>query len=95
LTQDLGRLPVPADTTSVSLSRTAAASLTTAADATVRIWDVERRQLVLTLTDDDRHAGSAAFTPDGRLIAARASGGLTIWEPNKRPCSFCPWSHHD
>jgi len=79
----------------VSLSPDGRRIATTAADTTVRIWDAQRRQLVLTLTDDDRHAGSAVFTPDGRLIAARSSGGLTIWETNKPPCSFCPSLHRD
>jgi WD40 repeat protein len=95
LTEELGQLPMPADTDSVSLSPDGRRIATTAADTTVRIWDAQRRQLVLTLTDDDRHAGSAVFTPDGRLIAARSSGGLTIWETNKPPCSFCPSLHRD
>jgi WD40 repeat protein len=95
LTEDLGQLPVPFDTASVSLSPDGRRIATTSADTTVRVWDAERRQLVLTLTDDDQHSGSAVFTLDGRLIVARASGGLTIWETNKPRCSFCPTSHRD
>jgi serine/threonine protein kinase/WD40 repeat protein len=96
LTQSLGQFAVPARTATVSLSPDGLrVATTTYGAAEIRIWDAERRQMVLVLSDDDQHAGSAVFTPDGRLVVARASGGLTIWETNKPRCSFCPASHRD
>src|SRR5262249_20201209 len=95
LTEALGELPVPSETDRVSLSPDGRRVATTATDMTIRVWDAERRQMVLLLTDDDRHTGSPVFTPDGRLIAARASGGIIIWETNKRQCSFCPKPDRD
>jgi WD40 repeat protein len=49
-------------------------------DRIVRIWDPAQAQQILALTDIDSHGGGIAFTPDGRLVAGRTSGGLTIWE---------------
>ena len=50
----------------------------------VRIWDVARRELLLVLVDDDQHTLRLVFTPDGKLIAGRSSGGFTIWESVRR-----------
>ena len=50
----------------------------------VRIWGVARRELLLVLVDDDKHTQRLVFTPDGKLIAGRASGGFTIWESVRR-----------
>ena len=84
LRQELGRLPVPAGTLRAAFSADGRRIATTSADSTVRIWDTERRQLLLILTDDEGHDGGLAFTTDGRLIAGRSSGGLTIWDSVRR-----------
>jgi WD40 repeat protein len=82
---------VPRDTFAVALTPDGRRIATTDPTSTaVRIWDTERRQLLMLLLDDDHHSGGIAFTPDGRLIVGRASGGLTIWETQKPACSFCP-----
>lgn len=91
LRREIGRLPVPRDTFAVALTPDGRRIATTDPTSTaVRIWDTERRQLLMLLLDDDHHSGGIAFTPDGRLIVGRASGGLTIWETQKPACSFCP-----
>jgi WD40 repeat protein len=84
LRQELGRLPVPVGTERTAFSADGGRMATFSADSTVRIWDTERRQLLLILTDDERHDGGLAFTADGRLIAGRSSGGLTIWDSARR-----------
>jgi WD40 repeat protein len=86
LTHELGKLPVPPETQKLAWSPDGKRLASTATDFTIRIWDAERLQRLLTLTDDDLHDGGLAFTPDGRLIAGRSSGGLTIWDtPRKAP----------
>jgi len=84
LRHELGRLPVPPDTRLLAFSPDGQRIATTDSGKTIRIWDTDRRQLLLMLTDDDRHGYGLAFTPDGRLIAGRSSGGLIIWESKKR-----------
>ena len=80
LQREIGRLPVPEGTQRLAFSPDGTRIATTSADTTIRIWDTDRRQLLLILTDDERHNGGLSFTPDGRLIAGRSSGGLTIWD---------------
>jgi hypothetical protein len=58
-------------------------------ESVVRVWDSTTFQQVLTLTDVESHRHGVAFTADGRLIAGRTSGGLTIWESQKPPCDVC------
>ena len=89
LGRQIGRLPVPLDTVAVALSADGRRIATSGRDGAVRIWDTDRLQLLLTLTDDDQHAGGIAFTRDGRLVAARSTGGLTVWETQKPACALC------
>jgi WD40 repeat protein len=84
LRHELGRLPVPPDTRLLAFSPDGRRIATTDSGKTIRIWDTDRRQLLLMLTDEDRHGYGLAFTPDGRLIAGRSSGGLIIWESKKQ-----------
>jgi WD40 repeat protein len=84
LRHQIGQLPAPPDTRSVAFSHDGHRIATTDSDTAVRIWDTNRLQLVLTLADEDRHSYGLAFTRDGRLIAGRTSGGLTIWETKAR-----------
>jgi WD40 repeat protein len=58
-------------------------AIATNEQTSVLIWDTATSQVLLTLTDDDAHT-YLAFTPSGQLIAANASGGLTIWETQRR-----------
>jgi WD40 repeat protein len=81
---EISRLPVPPGTQRVALSSGGDRLVSAGRDNAVRIWDVAHRQLLLILPDDDQHSGGLAFTADGRLIAARSSGGLTIWETKPR-----------
>ena len=89
LGRQIGRLPVPFDTRAVALSADGSRVATTGLDGAVRVWDTDRLQLLLTLTDDDSHSGGIAFTRDGRLVAGRSTGGLTVWETQKPACGFC------
>jgi WD40 repeat protein len=57
---------------------------TAGTDNAVRVWDTERLQQLLILTDEDQHPEGLAFAADGRLIAMRALRGLTIWESKKK-----------
>jgi serine/threonine protein kinase/WD40 repeat protein len=84
LTHELGKLPVPAETQKLAWSPDGKRIASTASDFTIRIWDAERLQSLLTLTDDDLHGGGLTFTLDGRLIAGRSSGGLTIWDTQRK-----------
>jgi WD40 repeat protein len=63
--------------------------MTTRNDTTVHVWDLTRRRPLLVLGDDDTHQGGIAFTPDGRLVATRSSGGLTVWQTRKPACPVC------
>jgi WD40 repeat protein len=84
LTHELGRLPVPPDTQKLAWSADGRRLATTATDFTIRVWNADRLQLLLTLTDDDLHDGGVTFTSNGRLIAGQSSGGLTIWETQRQ-----------
>jgi WD40 repeat protein len=88
LDKQIGRLP-EFDASGATLSADGTRIATTHLDGAVRVWDADRLQLLLTLTDDDQYAGGIAFTRDGRLVAVRSTGGLTVWETQKRSCVFC------
>jgi WD40 repeat protein len=86
LTREHGRLPVPANTSFAALSADGSRIATsTLDDSAIDIWDVDRLQLLHVLSDDEAQSGGLglAFTPDGRLIAARRSGGVTIWQTRR------------
>jgi WD40 repeat protein len=84
------RLTLPFGTEWVALNSDGSRLASSDLDSTVRVWDIKRGQLVLNLQDDDLHTGDLAFTPDGRILAGRASGGLTIWETQRPKCPQCP-----
>jgi WD40 repeat protein len=81
---EVARMPVPPDTRDVALNAGCTRMASIGTDTNVRIWDVVRRELLLVLVDDDQHTYRLVFTPDGRLIAGRSSGGFTIWESVRR-----------
>ena len=78
-----GRLSAPRETRSAAFSRDGRRLASSGYDSMVHIWDVDRRELLLILEDDDRHYEGVGFTDDGRLVVDRISGWLTIW--NSRP----------
>jgi WD40 repeat protein len=84
LGREVSRFAIPTDTKSFALSADGERLATSATDTTIRIWDTTRRQLLLVLEDDDHHDDTLVFTPDGRLIAERAAGGVTIWDSKRR-----------
>ena len=81
---EVARMPVPPDTRDVALNAGCTRMASIGTDTNVRIWDVARRELLLVLVDDDQHTYRLVFTPDGKLIAGRSSGGFTIWESVRR-----------
>jgi WD40 repeat protein len=81
---EVARMPVPLGTRDVALNADCTRMASIGTDMNVRIWDVARRELLLVLVDDDQHTSNLVFTPDGKLIAGRSSGGFTIWESVRR-----------
>ena len=88
LNDEIGRLPVQG-TPKVAFAGPNRIAVVTS-DPVVRVWDLSRPfQQVLVLKDIEGHSSGVAFTPDGRLIAGRTSGGFTIWGSQKPPCAEC------
>jgi WD40 repeat protein len=81
LEKQIGRIPAGFNTNSVALTADGR-RIATIGPNTVRVWDTDRLQLLLTITDDDLSV-DLAFTRDGRLVAARSTGGLTVWNTQK------------
>ncbi|KAJ3195583.1 WD repeat-containing protein 61 [Irineochytrium annulatum] len=55
-------------------------AVSTSLDSQIRIWDVMSHNLVRTIDGGPVEAWTAAFSPDGRLIAAGShSGHVNIW----------------
>jgi WD40 repeat protein/predicted Ser/Thr protein kinase len=49
-------------------------------DATVKVWEVNRRQLVATLHAATGAVWKVAFTPDARFLVTSGLGGTRLWE---------------
>lgn len=49
-------------------------------DATVKVWDAEKFQLVTTLSAATGWVWSVAFTPDGRQLVTSGMGGTRLWD---------------
>jgi WD40 repeat protein len=63
-------------------------------DGSVKLWDVDKRQVIATLRGDDKGLGddnsfSVAFSPDGKTLAV-GGADLTLWDVNtgKKKSSF-------
>jgi WD40 repeat protein len=93
-TRQFGRLPA-ADVTAIALSPDGKRLVSVSQGEDVLVWDTERLQLVLTLQDSEGHSGGVTFSADGRIVAGRASGGLTVWESRPPACQFCPDGRRD
>jgi WD40 repeat protein/predicted Ser/Thr protein kinase len=48
-------------------------------DGTARIWDVAKRESVVTLKVSDHAAWSVAFTPDGKVLMTADTDGVQFW----------------
>ena len=85
LTREVGRLPVDdVESHQIAISPDGRRIATANRGNLIRVWDTERQQLLLTLQDTEGHFwGGVAFSAD-RLVACRASGGLTIWDTRIR-----------
>jgi serine/threonine protein kinase/WD40 repeat protein len=92
--RQLGRLPA-ADVTAIALSPNGKRLVSVSQSEEVLVWDTERLQVVLTLQDSEGHSGGVAFSVDGRIVAGRTSGGLTVWESQPPACRFCPGGRRD
>jgi WD40 repeat protein len=79
LRNEIGRLPIPDITRTMAFTANGRRLATTGTDTTVRIWDVDRQRLVLTLHEADTQF-SLEFTDDGKLVGTRWTGGLTVWK---------------
>ncbi len=90
LAREIGRIPIPRRSNSLAALSADGMRLAvpTLDQTSVGIWDTEKSQLLLRLTDDVPKF--LAFTPDGQLIVANASGGITIWETQRPKCAQCP-----
>lgn len=55
---------------------------TPADDKTVRVWDAftGKHQLTITLKDEESGIYSAAFSPDGKLVAAGTAAAVHVWD---------------
>ena len=51
----------------------------------IKLWDVEKRKCIATLTQHAGAVNSIAFSPDGRLLAAGAwEGEVQLWDVEKK-----------
>ena len=56
------------------------------ADMTVRLWDVQRREVLKVLSDHEGSVGSLAFSGDGRHLASVGRDGrLNVWSVQAAP----------
>jgi WD40 repeat protein len=90
LAREIGRIPIPRRSNSLAALSADGTRLAvpTLDQTSVGIWDTEKSQLLLRLTDDVPKF--LAFTPNAQLIVVNGSGGLTIWETQRPKCPQCP-----
>jgi WD40 repeat protein len=68
---------------------------TSDACGTVRLWDIQRRKLLLSLEGRFGETRSLAFHPGANLLAiGDASGRISLWDVEKLKCSIS-WKAHD
>jgi WD40 repeat protein len=53
---------------------------TTSVDWTIRLWDTETGNSVLTMSDFGESVLSVGFSPDGRLLAGGQNENIRLWE---------------
>jgi WD40 repeat protein len=59
---------------------------TAATDATVKVWDAQTGQELLTLEGHGGKVNGVAFSPDGhRLASGAADGTVKIWDATPLP----------
>eukprot|EP00927_Polykrikos_kofoidii_P036978 TRINITY_DN31158_c0_g1_i1.p1 TRINITY_DN31158_c0_g1~~TRINITY_DN31158_c0_g1_i1.p1 ORF type:complete len:556 (+),score=81.30 TRINITY_DN31158_c0_g1_i1:167-1834(+) len=61
--------------------RGGAHAYTASMDRTVKLWDLEKGQLLRSLPTSDAATGAAAHAGSGLIAVGHADGGLAVWDP--------------
>jgi len=53
-------------------------------DTTIKLWNVETKELIQTIIDNDNYINNVVFSPDGKMIASSSNwdGTIKLWDIN-------------